>query len=98
MEPLHFFRLITDSKKSLFTKLKWAINNYHAQGGKYSTSGDLIPLCEYLKTFDDMVLLRLAELIDEQVEGFGEPSDFFVTMRVMGVEYEKIGVHMTKSD
>jgi len=98
MEPLHFFTLITDPKKSLFTKLKWAINNYHAEGGKYSTSGDLMPLCEYLKTFDDMVLLKLAYVIEEQVEGFGEPSDFFVTMRVMGVEFENIRVHMAKSD
>ena len=96
MQPLEFFTLLTDSKISLFTKLKCSINSFHAQGGKYSTSGDLVPLCEYLKTFDDMVLLKLAQLIEEQIEGFGESSDFFVTMRVNGVEYEKIGVIINK--
>jgi hypothetical protein len=96
MQPLEFFTILTDSKTSLFTKLKHSVNAFHAQDGRYSTSGDLVPLCEYLKTFDDLVLLKLAYLIEEQIEGFGEPSDFFVTMRIKGVDYEKIGVIMMK--
>ena len=96
MQPLEFFSLITNSKTSLFTKLKTFINRYYGEGGKYSTSGDLFPMCEYLKTFDDMALLKLAELIEEKIEGFGESSDFFVTLRVKGVEYEKIEVIILK--
>jgi hypothetical protein len=96
MHPFEFFTILTDSKTSLFSKLKHSINAFHAEGGKYSTSGDLVPLCKYLYTFDDWALLKLARLIEEQIGGVEESSDYFVTMRVKGVEYDSFGVIINK--
>ena len=98
MDPLLVFKYAADPTKSLFTKLKIFLNQYYGEGGKFSTSGDLEPFCLYLDTFDDFALRKVAHLIRETIEGFGETTDFFVKMRILGVEYEDIRIHMTMSE
>ena len=84
MDPINFFAVLTNPKMSLFTKFKNAVNTYYSQEGRFSTSGDLVDLCELFYTFDDVMLRKLASIIEVEVAAFNQENDFFVKMRILG--------------
>jgi hypothetical protein len=94
MDPITFFSLLTNPKLSLFTKFKNAVNTYYSQGGRFSTSGDLVGLCELFNTFDDVMLKKLASVIEVEIAAFNQENDFFVMLSILGTCPNSIAVTM----